>query len=97
MRLLDALKKLFTLKRPPSFRFPPATLPAMMRQIEMTHTVEYSCEEVHRLLDQFSEAVAREEDAAALMPLIQRHLDMCPYCRDEYEALLRILKAPLTS
>jgi len=97
MRLLDALKKLFTPKRSPSLSVPPQMLPAMMRQIEMTQAVEYSCEDVHRLLDQFTEAVMRGEDAAALMPLIQRHLEMCPDCREEFEALLRILKAPLTS
>jgi predicted anti-sigma-YlaC factor YlaD len=48
---------------------------------------------VHRLLDQFAEAVLRGEDVARLMPLVQRHLDMCPDCREEFEALLRILKA----
>jgi hypothetical protein len=40
------------------------------QQIEMTHEVEYSCDDVLRLLDQFAEAVLRGEDVAELMPLV---------------------------
>ena len=77
----------------PQLAFPPVTVTKLIRQVERTQEVEYACEKVHRLLDQFAEAVMRGEDAAHLMPLVQRHLDMCPDCREEYEALLRILKA----
>ncbi len=77
-------------KRP---ALPSEFLGKVARQIEATHDVEYSCDDVHRLLDQFAEAVLRGEDVARLMPLVQRHLDMCPDCREEFEALLRILKA----
>jgi len=72
---------------------PPRVLRKVAQQIEMTHEVEYSCDDVHRLLDQFAEAVLHGEDAARLMPLVQRHLDMCPDCREEFEALLRVLQA----
>ncbi len=64
------------------------------RQIQMTDEAEYTCGEVHRLLDQFAEAVLRGGDTAGLMPLVQKHLDMCQDCREEFEALLRILRAP---
>jgi hypothetical protein len=30
---------------------------------------------------------------SGLMPIVQHHLDTCPDCREEFEALLRILKA----
>ncbi len=72
---------------------PPGTLRKVARQIEMTQEVEYSCDDVLHLLDQFAEAVLRGEDVAQLLPLVQRHLDMCPDCREEFEALLRILRA----
>lgn len=67
---------------------------AALRMASMTEDVELSCDEVYDLLDQFAEAAQRGEDVAALMPLVQRHLDMCPDCREEYEALQRMLAAP---
>ncbi len=72
---------------------PPRVLRKVAQQIEMTHEVEYSCDDVLRLLDQFAEAVLRGEDAARLVPLVQRHIDTCPDCREEFEALMRILRA----
>ena len=33
----------------------------------------------------------RGEDPTRLMPYVQQHLDMCPDCREEYEALLEAL------
>jgi hypothetical protein len=84
-------------KRTPMTPLPPRVLRKVAQQIEMTQSVEYSCDDVHRLLDQFAEAVWRGEDATKLMPLVQSHLDMCPDCREEFEALMRILHASLAS
>ena len=81
-------------KRPP---LPPELIGKVARQIEATHDVEYSCDDVYQLLDQFAEAVIRGEDVRQLMPLVQRHLDMCPDCREEFEALMRILRASLAT
>lgn len=100
MRLIEVLKRLLQgrgWKPNPQAKYPPGTFEKMARQLEQTQEVEYSCDDVHRLLDQFAEAVLRGEDAAKLMPLVQRHLDMCPDCREEFEALLRILRASRTS
>ena len=52
---------------------------------------DLNCQGVHELLDQFAECAALGDDPAALLPLVQRHLGACPGCREEYEALLRIL------
>ncbi len=91
---LNTLKRwLWPGKQAPLMPLPPHVLQKVAQQIEMTQAVEYSCDEVHRLLDQFVEAVLRGEDAAHLMPLVQSHLEMCPDCREEFEALMRILRA----
>ncbi len=71
---------------------PPEALAALIKQLEHTQEVELSCDEVLALLDQFAEAHVRGEDAARLLPLVQHHLDMCADCREEFEALLRILQ-----
>lgn len=60
--------------------------------VEGTQEIEYDCEEVYELLDQYVEMVTRGEDAEALMPLVKHHLEMCVACREEYQALLRILE-----
>ena len=44
-------------------------------------------------VDEFAEAVVQGKDVARLMPLVQQHLDLCPDCREEFEALLRVLRA----
>jgi hypothetical protein len=76
-------------------RFNGSSDPGMKNMLEMiTHTRdrELLCDEVHALIDQFAEMKLRGEDPTQLMPLVQQHLDMCPDCREEYEALLQALR-----
>ena len=67
----------------------------MVRRIARTQDEEYDCEITYQLFDQFTEAVARGEDIAEIMPRVQHHLDMCPDCKQEFEALLKIIKVSL--
>jgi hypothetical protein len=62
------------------------------QMIRNTHEDEASCDEVDSLLDQFAELVQRREDVEEIMPLVKNHIDLCPECREEFEALLRILE-----
>ena len=64
----------------------------MLKMIQNTQETELSCDEVHRLLGQYTEMAIRGEDAASLLPLVHFHLVMCPDCKEEYEALTRILQ-----
>jgi hypothetical protein len=91
MRLVNVFNRWRGRKQPkPSS---PQAMRKMLGMIERTRDDEYSCDQVHELMDQFAEAVLRGQDAAKLMPLVQHHLDMCPDCREEFEALMRILQA----
>ncbi len=76
---------------------PDQGLPAEMKPLIMgltyTQAQELTCDEVYALLDVFAEMMSRHEDAAALMPLVQHHLEMCPDCREELDALLRSMAA----
>ncbi len=65
----------------------------MVQMVALTEATEYSCEDAYQLLDQLAEVVASGENAAALMPLVYRHLEMCQDCREEFAALLRIVLA----
>ena len=68
-------------------------VPKVMQQLEATHAVELSCDEILHLMDECAEAALRGGDVSALMPLFQQHLDLCADCREEFEGLLRILRA----
>ncbi|MEL7644841.1 MAG: hypothetical protein AAGU04_01055 [Anaerolineaceae bacterium] len=76
---------------PMKMNFSPMQAEKLLQMIQNTKEVELSCDEVHALLDQYTEMANRGEEVATLLPLVHFHLDMCPDCREEYEALSRIL------
>jgi hypothetical protein len=94
-RLIHWLKSRFR-KSPPAAP-PDEALGRLLYRIETTADVELSCDEVFELLDQYAEMASRGEDVAYLMPLIRHHLETCMDCREEYEALIRVLESPLYS
>jgi len=71
---------------------PDPAMQIMLRSLAMTEEHEISCDEVYSVLDEFAEAVNRGENVLIFMPLVRKHLDMCPDCREEYEALLNMLQ-----
>ena len=79
--------------RPAASRLSPEAAAVLARELVATQEVEFDCDQVHQLLDQFAEAVQRGENGAAWMPLIRAHLERCTDCRQEFEALLRVLQA----
>ena len=71
----------------------PSRIEAILQMIENTCEEELSCEEVADLLSEFAELNLNKKDAASLLPLVQNHLEMCSNCREEYDALMRVLQA----
>lgn len=63
------------------------------QMLMMTQVEEIDCEATGALMHQYAEMVARGDDAMQLLPLVHRHIEMCPDCREELEALLRAMKA----
>ena len=63
----------------------------MLRVLESAHDEDMSCSQLYEKLDEYVEREMSKKDAAELMPLIREHLDFCPDCCDEYEALLDVL------
>lgn len=73
-------------------------LKELMRRLEATQVGAYSCEETFALLDEYVELVlAGNQDAAALMPLVRNHIEMCPDCREDCKMLLCILEGESSS
>ncbi len=69
------------------------TLKKMMHNVMSTRPDEIGCDDCFEQLNRFAELVLAGQPAAALMPLVRDHLDRCADCHEEYEALLRALKA----
>lgn len=64
----------------------------LMQQIEQTQAGMFTCEETDALLDEYVELAVDDADAARLMPLVERHLAVCPGCHEKFEILQDILK-----
>ena len=62
-----------------------------LRILEAVREEEIPCSEMYSKLDEYVEREVSKKDAAQLMPLIREHLDVCPECCEEYEALLNVL------
>ena len=63
-----------------------------LRVLEEVRVEELTCDEIFSKLDEYVEREVDKKDAARLMPLIREHLDLCPECCEEYEALLKVVK-----
>jgi hypothetical protein len=68
-------------------------LSSLVRLIVTTRPDEIGCDECLEQVDRFVEMELAGLDAAEAMPLVQDHLDKCGSCREEFEALLRALRA----
>ena len=75
----------------------PEALQQLMLLVNETHEGEYNCAETFDLLDEYVDLVVDDADVAALMPLVQRHLEHCAGCQEQYRTLLAILQDPPTA
>jgi hypothetical protein len=55
---------------------------------------EVGCEECFELLDEFVELELAGQDADAKLPGLRAHLEGCPACREEHEALHELVAGP---
>lgn len=94
---IGSLKSIFRRKTPSSVpveREARAVLEQrLVEMIARTQPDECTCEEAYALIDQFTEALERGEDVSNLMPMVKRHLEICTDCKEEFEALLRVVQA----
>jgi predicted anti-sigma-YlaC factor YlaD len=68
-------------------------LKKVVNSVVSTRPDEIGCDDCFAQLDRFAELVLAGKNAAEAMPLVQDHLDRCMDCREEFEALLRALRA----
>ncbi len=58
-----------------------------LQNIQNTQDEEISCSECFDMVSHFVEVELSGQDAVAKMPQVKQHLDQCPACHAEYEAL----------
>ena len=96
MPILDFLNRWLRKKNPktnPEAAMTPEAIMGLLKKLELTRSEELPCEEAYNLIDQYADLVQKGEDAARLLPLVEHHLQMCMDCKEEYEALMRALRA----
>jgi len=71
---------------------PDQAIQGFLRVLEDIRAEQIPCSQVFARLDEYVENELRDHEAARLMPLLREHLDMCPGCCEEYEALLSALE-----
>ncbi len=77
----------------PERELDPSVLKGMARGIMTTRPDEIGCGECFEQLGQFVDLALAGRDASGALPLIQDHLDRCPDCLEELDALLAALDA----
>ncbi len=92
MKISSFIKRLLGKPAEKPSALTPEAAPKLAQALEHTSEEEYSCEDVYRLMDQYAEIVTRGEDPAVLMPLVGQHLELCSDCREELDALLRMIR-----
>lgn len=70
-----------------------ATLKRLVGMVLATEDEEMTCDECFAYVDHFAELTLAGKDADEAYPLVQAHLNRCPDCRAEFEALLDAIRA----
>ncbi len=64
----------------------------LLMQIARTQERELDCGEVFAVIDEYAEAIVAGTDTQEQFALVVQHLELCPDCLEEYQALLTVLK-----
>jgi hypothetical protein len=62
-----------------------------LRMLSLTRERELTCSEAQALLDVYVDLELAGENPQQVMPDVAQHLRICPECREEHDALLKIL------
>ena len=91
MNLRDLIKKVRNSINPQEQLSNEAVL-GFLRVLENVDKEEISCDELYTKLDEYVDRQIDKKDADRIMPLMREHLNICPECCEEYEALLHVIE-----
>lgn len=58
-----------------------------------SHEDAVDCEICSEKMDCLADQVARGADIQTILPAMERHLECCPDCKEEFDALVAIIRA----
>ncbi len=64
----------------------------LLNTLSLTRERELTCNEAQDLMDSYVELELAGENPQIVLPEVSQHLRICPECREEHDALLKILK-----
>jgi len=65
----------------------------IVKMLGLTTDREFNCGECLQHVSEFAEGRLVNQPVGEVIAKVEQHLALCPECREEYEALMKILKA----
>ncbi len=65
----------------------------IVKMLGLTRDREFNCSECLQHVGEFAECQLGGKPLAEVLASVEHHLGLCPECREEFEALMKILKA----
>ena len=66
---------------------------SIVKMLGLTTDREFNCSECLQHVSEFAESQLAQQPVGEVIARVEQHLALCPECREEYEALMKILKA----
>ncbi len=66
-------------------------LEGLLHLVGLTNDKEINCEQCLALVAEFAEYELAGKSVPESLKMVEQHLSVCPECREEYEALQRVL------
>ena len=70
-----------------------AQVGTIVKMLGLTTEYEFNCSQCLQHVSEFAEGQLANRPVDDIIASVEQHLALCPECREEYEALMRILKA----
>ncbi len=65
---------------------------SIVKMLGLTRDREFNCGECLQHVSEFAECQLEKKSVTEVIASVEHHLALCPECREEYEALMKILK-----
>ena len=66
---------------------------SVLRSIIVIRDEEIGCDDCFEYVDRYAEMMAAGEEAETILPLVKEHMEICHCCHDEFELLVKAIKA----
>ena len=78
--------------KPENQRLTSEQVGSIVKMLGLTTDREFNCSECLQHVSEFAECQLANQSVGEVIAKVEQHLALCPECREEYEALMKILK-----